>query len=175
MVQGKRYRAALLAALTATGAGVAVVLPSLASTSTAAAAGCQTGSAASGWTCWRDGGTCPGIGYQVAGFQSLVNDVSQWLTYKPTDPQNNLAAFAHVYNFNPCSNTSCYDSQMGPVAAQVPFALTEIGENDCAHGFIDTLMSWTDTRGVGYLGWTWNTWPCNSGQGLKDRLALVSN
>jgi hypothetical protein len=169
-----------------------------------------TGSATSGWTCWRDGGTCPGIGYQVAGFQSLVNsvratgatniimigglaysnDLTQWLTYKPSDPLNNLAAFAHVYNFNTCANTSCYDTQFGPVAAQIPLSLTEIGENDCAHGFIDTLMSWADARGVGYLGWTWNTWPCTSGpalitdyngtptafgQGLKDRLATVSN
>jgi hypothetical protein len=72
----------------------------------------------------------------------------------------------------------------------VPFSLTEIGENDCAHGFIDTLMNWADSRGVGYLGWTWNNWPCTSGpalitdyngtptafgQGLKDHLAAVSN
>ncbi|HYQ66482.1 cellulase family glycosylhydrolase [Actinophytocola sp.] len=28
-----------------------------------------------GWTCFRDGGTCPGIGHQVAGFQSLVDAV----------------------------------------------------------------------------------------------------
>jgi hypothetical protein len=146
----------------------------------------------------------------VAGFQSLVNavrgtgatnvvmigglaysnDLTQWLAFKPSDPLNNLAAFGHVYNFNTCSNTSCYDSQMAPVAAQVPLSLTEIGENDCAHGFVDTLMSWADAHGVGYLGWTWNTWPCNSGpalitdyngtptafgQGLRDHLTTVSN
>jgi endoglucanase len=169
-----------------------------------------TGSATSGWTCWRDGGTCAGIPYQVAGFQSLVNavratgatnvimigglaysnDLTQWLAFKPSDPLNNLAAFAHVYNFNTCSNTSCYDSQLAPVAAQVPLSLTEIGENDCGHSFIDTLMNWADTKGIGYLGWTWNTWPCNSGpalisdyngtatafgQGLKTKLAAVSN
>ncbi len=169
-----------------------------------------TGSETSGWTCWRDGGTCPGIGYQVAGFQSLVNavratgatnviligglaysnDLTQWLAFKPSDPLNNLAAFGHVYNFNSCANTPCYDSQLAPVAAQVPLSLTEIGENDCAHGFVDTLMSWADAHGVGYLGWTWNTWPCTSGpalitdyngtptaygQGLKDHLATVSN
>jgi endoglucanase len=169
-----------------------------------------TGDAASGWTCWRDGGTCNGIGYEVAGFQSLVdavrgtgatnvvmigglaysNDVSQWLDYKPKDPLNNLMAFAHVYNFNTCSDTSCYDSTFAKVAAQVPFALTEIGENDCAHSFVDTLMDWADTSGIGYLGWTWNTWNCGTGpalisdydgtptsfgQGIKDHLAKVSN
>ncbi|MGC9664982.1 cellulose binding domain-containing protein [Planosporangium sp. 12N6] len=169
-----------------------------------------TGDTTSGWKCWRDGGTCPGISYQVAGFQRLVdtvratgatnvimigglaysNDLTQWLQYKPTDSRNNLAAFAHIYNFNSCANTSCWDSQLGPVAAQVPLTLTEIGENDCAHSFIDTLMNWADAHSVGYLGWTWNTWNCSSGpslisgyngtatafgQGLKDRLAKVSS
>ena len=169
-----------------------------------------TGDETSGWKCWRDGGTCTGIPYQVAGFQSLntavratgatnvvmigglaySNNVAQWLTYKPADPKNNLAAFSHVYNFNTCANPSCYDGQMAPVAAQVPFSLTEIGENDCGHSFIDTLMNWADSHAVGYLGWTWNTWDCSSGpslisnydgtatafgQGLKNRLASVSN
>jgi endoglucanase len=163
-----------------------------------------------GWTCWRDGGTCPGISYQVAGFQGLVNtvratgatniimlgglaysnDLTQWLQFKPTDPANNLVAFAHIYNFNTCSITSCYDSQLAPVAAQVPLTLSEIGENDCAHGFVDTLMNWADSRGVGYLGWTWNNWDCSSGPalitdytgtataygiGLRNHLAAVSN
>ena len=169
-----------------------------------------TGSDATGWACWRDGGTCAGIGYQVAGFQTLVNSVratgatnvimigglaysnnlSSWLTYKPTDSLNNLAAFVHVYNFNTCASTSCWDSQVAPVAQTVPLTFTEIGENDCAHGFVDGLMNWADTHGIGYLGWTWNTWDCSSGpslisdytgtataygQGLKARLATVSN
>jgi endoglucanase len=72
----------------------------------------------------------------------------------------------------------------------VPLTFTEIGENDCAHGFVDTLMNWADQHGVGYLGWTWNTWDCSTGpslisnfdgtataygQGLKTHLASVSN
>jgi endoglucanase len=169
-----------------------------------------TGDATSGWKCWRDGGTCAGIPYPVAGFQGLVNsvratgatnviligglasatDLRQWLTYKPSDPLNNLAAFAHIYNFNTCANTSCWNSQLAPVAAAVPLTLSEIGENDCAHGFVDGLMDWADSHAVGYLGWTWNNWDCSSGpslitdyngtataygQGLKDRLARVSN
>jgi hypothetical protein len=139
-----------------------------------------------GWTCWRDGGTCPGIGYQVAGFQSLVNsvratgntnvillgglafsnDLTQWLQFKPTDPTGNLAAFAHIYNFNTCSSTSCFDSQLAPVAAAVPLTLSEIGENDCASAFINTVMTWADSHAVGYLGWTWNNWDCSSGPSL---------
>jgi endoglucanase len=138
------------------------------------------------WRCWRDGGSCFGIGYQVAGFQTLVNtvratgatnvillggltyanDVRQWLRYRPTDPTGNLAAAAHVYNFNACNNVSCYDSQLAPVAAVVPLTITEIGQDGCAHGFIDTLMTWADAHGVGYLGWTWNTWDCAKGPAL---------
>jgi hypothetical protein len=138
-----------------------------------------TGDATSGWTCWRDGGTCAGIGYQVAGFQSLVNavratgntnviliggiaysnDLTGWLQYKPTDPTGNLAADAHIYNFNTCSSTSCLDSQLAPVATSVPLTFDEIGENDCGPSFIaSTVMPWADAHGVGYAAWVWDTW-----------------
>ena len=138
------------------------------------------------WQCWRDGGSCPGIGYEVAGMQDLVdsvrgtgatnlilaggiaysNDLSQWLTYKPADPAGNLAAAWHVYNFNTCANERCWNSTLAPVAAQVPLVAGEIGENTCAHGFIDQVMKWFDDRGLSYLGWTWNTWDCSSGPSL---------
>ncbi|WP_405728313.1 cellulase family glycosylhydrolase [Streptomyces sp. NBC_00028] len=138
------------------------------------------------WQCWRDGGTCSGIGYEVAGMQDLVdavrgtgaknlilaggiaysNDLSQWLTYKPTDPAGNLAAAWHVYNFNTCSNESCWNSTLAPVAAQVPLVAGEIGENTCGHSFVDQVMKWFDDRGLSYLGWTWNTWDCSSGPSL---------
>src|SRR2546421_635582 len=69
------------------------------------------------WTCWRDGGTCPGVSFQVAGMQTLLNAVratgatnvvalggvgyanslSRWVAYKPADPLNNLMAAWHVY------------------------------------------------------------------------------
>lgn len=138
------------------------------------------------WECWRDGGTCSGIGYEVAGMQDLVdsirgtgatnpilvgglaysNDLSQWLTYKPSDPAGNLAAAWHVYNFNSCSTESCWNSTLAPVVAQVPLVAGEIGENTCTHGFVDQVMTWFDDRGLSYLGWTWNTWDCSSGPSL---------
>ncbi|WP_055638969.1 glycoside hydrolase family 5 protein, partial [Streptomyces griseoruber] len=138
------------------------------------------------WQCWRDGGTCPGIGYEVAGMQDLVdsirstgarnvilagglaysNDLSQWLTYKPTDPAGNLAAAYHVYNFNSCASESCWNSTLAPVAAQVPLVAGEIGENTCSHAFVDQVMKWFDDRDLSYLGWTWNTWDCSSGPSL---------
>jgi hypothetical protein len=142
-------------------------------------------SAANEWTCWRDGGTCGGITYQVAGMQTLVNsvratgatnvimlgglawsnDLSQWLTYKPTDSTGNLVASWHVYNFNSCSNTSCWDTNIGTLAKQVPVVAGEIGQNSCAHDFIDQVMNWADTNGVGYLAWTWNPWGVCSSSG----------
>ncbi|WP_329112537.1 cellulase family glycosylhydrolase [Streptomyces sp. NBC_01353] len=145
-----------------------------------------TSTTAQAWSCWRDGGTCPGIGYEVAGMQDLLdavratgarnlvlvpgiaysNDLSQWLSHRPTDTAGNLAAAWHVYNFNTCSNETCWDSTLAPVAAQVPLVAGEIGENTCGHGFIDRVMKWFDDRGLSYLGWTWNTWNCSSGPAL---------
>ncbi|MFF3166841.1 cellulose binding domain-containing protein [Streptomyces sp. NPDC003273] len=145
-----------------------------------------TTGATDAWKCWRDGGTCPGISYEVAGMQDLVdsvrgtgaknvvmagglaysNDLSQWLTYRPNDPAGNLAAAYHVYNFNTCSSESCWNSTLAPVAAQVPLIAGEIGENTCSHGFTDQVMKWFDDRNLSYLGWTWNTWDCSSGPSL---------
>ncbi|MDO0924873.1 cellulose binding domain-containing protein [Streptomyces sp. TG1A-8] len=143
-------------------------------------------SATDAWTCWRDGGTCPGIPYEVAGMQDLVdavrgagaknvimagglaysNDLSQWPAYRPADPAGNLAAAYHVYNFNTCASESCWNSTLAPVAAQVPLVAGEVGENTCSHGFTDRVMQWFDDRNLSYLGWTWNTWDCSSGPSL---------
>ncbi|GGS09316.1 hypothetical protein GCM10010252_55640 [Streptomyces aureoverticillatus] len=138
------------------------------------------------WACWRDGGSCPGIGYEVAGMQDLVdtvraigaknlvlvpgvaysNDLSRWLEHAPTDPAGNLAAAWHVYNFNTCSTEDCWNRTLAPVAAKVPLVAGEIGENTCAHAFVDRVMTWFDERALSYLGWTWNTWNCSSGPAL---------
>jgi endoglucanase len=146
-----------------------------------------TGNTATGWQCWLSGGTCSGIGYQVAGMQSMVNavrstgasnvimlggeeysnDLTSWLANKPTDPDGNLVASWHSYNFNTCSSQSCWTSQVAPVAASVPVVAGEIGENDCASGYITPLMNWLDSEHIGYLAWAWNAdFACSSGPGL---------
>jgi endoglucanase len=146
-----------------------------------------TGSESAGWQCWRSGGTCSGIGYQVAGMQSLVNavrstgatnvlmlgglawsnDLTQWLANKPHDPDHNLVASWHSYNFNTCSNKACWKSQVQPVIDRVPVIAGEIGENDCADGYVRPLMRWLDVRFTSYLAWAWNAdFNCNSGPGL---------
>lgn len=163
-----------------------------------------------GWLCWRDG-VCPDIDYAVAGMQTLVtvvrdtgatniimlgglsysNALSQWLTYKPIDPADNLVASWHSYNFNACSNIYCWENRLAPVMEQVPVVVGEIGENDCAHGYIDKLMDWLDAHNASYLAWTWNAWsnacasgptlitdydgtPTSYGKGFKDHLARLA-
>jgi hypothetical protein len=128
--------------------------------------------------------------YQAAGMQEIVNAVratgstniillggvefagslSQWLTYKPTDPTGNLVADWHVYDGNTCTPfPSCWDSALGGTQNVVPVVALEIGEYDCQHAFIDQLMPYLDARGIGYLGWTWDAgggWQCGSGPTL---------
>ncbi|HUB42724.1 MAG TPA: cellulase family glycosylhydrolase [Streptosporangiaceae bacterium] len=142
---------------------------------------------AEGWQCWLNGGTCAGISYPVAGMQDMVdavratgannilmlgglewsNDLDGWLSHMPTDPDNNLAASWHSYNFNACSTASCWNSQIAPVAAKVPLIAGEIGENDCADGYVTPLMKWLTSKGANFLAWTWNTdFNCATGPGL---------
>jgi len=138
------------------------------------------------WNCWRNGVDCQNINYAVAGMQSLVtavrsagssnvlmlggleysNSLTQWLSYLPNDTQHGLVASWHSYNFNLCNNQGCWEKNIASVAAKHPVIIGEMGENDCNHGYVDQLMTWADTKGVHYLGWTWNTWNCGDGPAL---------
>ncbi|MFN8073892.1 MAG: cellulase family glycosylhydrolase [Kineosporiaceae bacterium] len=142
-----------------------------------------------GWTCWRDGGMCPGLGYEAAGMQSLVdavrgtgatnvimlgglewaNNLRSWLQYKPTDPKNNLAASWHSYSFNACKTAACWDEQIAPVAQQVPVIMGEFGQDDCGFTYMGDVLKWADAHGLSHLAWTWNPWGCSTGAVLiKD-------
>ncbi|MGP3968090.1 glycoside hydrolase family 5 protein [Streptomyces sp. 6N223] len=143
---------------------------------------------AAAWTCLRDGGTCAGIEYEVAGMQDLVdavrdtgatnvlmvgglewtNNLTQWLDYAPDDPLENLVASWHSYNFNACVTPSCWDDQIGAVAAEVPVQVGEFGQDTCAHDYVDQVMEWADANGVGYTAWTWNPWGCSGGNVLIE-------
>jgi endoglucanase len=147
-----------------------------------------TGSTTTGWECWEEGGTCPGISYQVAGMQEMINavrstgatnvimlggeeyanDLTDWLEYEPTDPDNNLVASWHSYNFNTCNTQSCWTSEVAPVIAAVPVVAGEIGENDCAGDYIDPLTAWLESENTSFLAWTWDDWAndCSSGPTL---------
>ena len=140
-----------------------------------------------GWQCWETGSPCTGINYPVAGMQQMVtavrnagannvimlggeefsNDLTEWLQFEPTDPDHNLVASWHSYNFNTCSNQSCWTSQVAPVIAQVPVIAGEIGENDCSGSYINPLTTWLESEKASFLAWAWNAdFPCSSGPGL---------
>jgi hypothetical protein len=99
---------------------------------------------------------------QVPGIQ-YANTMDQFLTYAPSDPNNNLMGVVDLYpNGNICNSTSCYNSQYAPVIAKYPFLAGEFGESvdgsDCATTAVDTAMAWFDQHGAGYSAWSWDTW-----------------
>ena len=131
----------------------------------------------------------PASRYPVAGMQQMVNAVrstgannvlmlggeeySNDLTqlaaaYEPTDPDHNLVASWHSYNFNTCSTQSCWTVAGRAGHRAVPVIAGEIGENDCA----GTLHQPADDAGwsrqnTSYLAWAWNAdFNCSSGPGL---------
>lgn len=133
------------------------------------------------WTCWKLGGTCPGITYKAAGMQQLVNTVrktgatnvimlggigyasvlDQWSAYAPADPLHQLAASFHAYSFGGCTTTACWNANLADIG-NVPLVTGEMG----FEGFIDSYIAWANTVGVSYLAWTWDTWGCSAGQAL---------
>ena len=102
----------------------------------------------------------------MVGGLTWTNDLTEWLTYKPTDPPATSWRPGTRTTSTPASTESCWDSQIGTVAAQVPVVAGEIGQNTCAHDYIDQVMAWADAHGVGYLAWTWNPWGCSPGNVL---------
>ena len=133
------------------------------------------------WECWRDGCVeCSDWGcsqtYEAVGMQALVdairstgsehlillggvqysNDLSDWLDYRPEDPEDNLAPAWHVYQYNACSNAGCWDSVPLALSEQVPIVVTELGQSDCEGDFVAELIGWLEQRSLGYLAWSWN-------------------
>jgi hypothetical protein len=141
------------------------------------------------WTCWRDGGPCPGVSYPAAGMQELVNVVrgqgahnvitlagigfasvfDQWGAYEPTDPDGQLVADFHNYSFGGCTTPACWDTIPGDLngapllTGEMGFAVPAPGQ---LNGYIESYMPWADAHGIGYLAWTWDTWGCDKVQAL---------
>ena len=136
---------------------------------------------AAAWACLKNGGTCPGVSFPVAGMQTLVNAVratgstnivmvpgvqyanvlDQWLANKPTDSSGNLVASWHSYASQICNKQSCWDSMVKPVLQSAPVIAGEIGEADCADTYVTPLMTYLDTNGGNYLAWAWDTYSCS--------------
>jgi endoglucanase len=146
------------------------------------------GNESEGWQCWLRGGHCTGISYRVAGMQSLVNavrstgadnvimlgglawanDLTRWLSYVPADPDHDLVASWHSYNFNVCDIRSCWTSQVAPVMARVPVIAGEIGNRGCNGTYIQGVAAWLGSQSSGYLAWAWDVarGSCAGGSGL---------
>ena len=105
----------------------------------------------------------------MVGGLAWSSDLSGWLASAPLDPERQLVASFHLYNFSACHVRACWNATVARVARTVPVVTGELAENDCRHGFIDRYMRWADVHHVSYLGWTWDTWNCRSGPALiKD-------
>ena len=146
------------------------------------------------WGCWLHGcRVAAGSGwpaYQTAGMQTLVDAVRStgatqplllgglqysseldgWASHLPHDPLHQLIAAQHNYGgLSPC-DAGC----LGAVVAtqrRYPVLMSELGETDCADGYIDRMMAWADAHGIGYLGWAWDAtspggWSCSGGPSL---------
>jgi endoglucanase len=100
------------------------------------------------------------------------NNLSGWLAHKPNDSQ--LVASWHNYQGqSPCGNTtSCWNSEVASVAAQVPVVTSEFGETDGGASFMSTFMAWADSNGIGYLPWAW--WDATGVTGDNALYALYS-
>ena len=151
-----------------------------------------------GWSCWLHGCVVPAgsVGgaswpaYRTAGMQALVNAVRStgatqplllggleyssrldgWSSHVPNDPLRQLIAAQHNYGgLSPC-DSSCQGA-ITSIHARYPVLISELGETDCAHGYIDRMMAFADSHGIGYLGWAWDAtsrggWTCGGGPSL---------
>jgi hypothetical protein len=136
---------------------------------------------AAAWTCWRDGGACPGVPFAAAGMQELVDviratgapnvivltglnygsQLDGWLQYRPVDPLNQLVAGWHSYGDGlDCQVQACWSTVLADVLTHAPILATEIGQFDCRHDYIDRVMAFLDARGQGYLAWAWGPYDC---------------
>jgi hypothetical protein len=172
------------------------------------------------WNCWLNGCTLTsmyppppkvGVRFLAAGLQSLVNvirsqaatqpillggidynaDLSQILSHLPKDPQHQLVASAHVYDFAEGSGIDAmFTTQLEPIAAQLPVILGELGEQYCDSGtaaytsHVLALVNGELPRGnmFGVLGWTWNAktaastgWQCPTGPNGEGGPLLIRN
>ncbi len=154
------------------------------------------------WNCWRNGCALDSIyggRFQAAGLQSLVNvirstsatqpillgglnynsDLSQLLAYLPNDPQNQLIASAHIYDFAEAGATNAFfTTQLEPIAQHLPVILGELGERNCDSGtaaYTSAVLARVNGETAqghvfGAVGWAWNAatststgWHCPTG------------
>lgn len=111
----------------------------------------------------------------IAGIQS-AQTITQYQGNKntspsgfiPIDPLKNLAVAMHQYNRAACSDVQCWESTVAPVAKVYPIITGEFGDTDCTADYTKVLLPWLDSKGISYVGWTWDTWPNSCEALIKD-------
>jgi endoglucanase len=140
------------------------------------------------WDCWLNGGctvasrpSCATGNFKSVGMQALINairknamfqpilvdclnyssDCSQFITNMPSDPSGKIVGDIHLYNtgwtVRDFANKVNYFVRDG-----TPVLIGELGEYDCAHGFIDSIMAVADAYNppIGYFGFSWYVRDC---------------
>ncbi len=155
-----------------------------------------------GWSCWLRGCRIPANreygpkpAYRAAGMQQLVDavrstgarqplmlgglswslDLSGWVTHVPHDPDHQLLASEHNYGgLAPCMS-GCQAAILA-THRHYPVVIGELGETDCAHGYLDAMLPFADAHRISYLGWAWDAgqyWTCRGGPSLIENYAGV--
>lgn len=126
------------------------------------------------WRCWAQGcGEYAGMDRLVATVRSTgarnvillaglgwAADNSEWLQHEPRDPLHQLAATFHVYRGHSlCTEESCWNQTLLPIAAKVPLVNDEFGEMECGApssiAWLNKWMSYASAHGFSMLAWSW--------------------
>lgn len=110
----------------------------------------------------------------LCGGVSYSNVLMSFPSHIPVDPISQLGAAWHVYSFNiyadPSPGTSTAN-MLAAVSANVPLAITEVGDTDGAGAtgsFVKKILTFADSTGYSYFGWTWNDWGQSSNDLILD-------
>jgi len=119
----------------------------------------------------------------LVGAPSWSQDLSKWITYKPDDPLNQLAAAWHAYPESgkvgsaeasvPKLGTQAYSWAQSVLDAGIAVVITETGDHNAPGTtdapFVSKLLPWAEKSGASYLGWTWNLWNHHDNVLIKDK------
>jgi endoglucanase len=125
----------------------------------------------------------------LAGAPSWSQDLSQWVSYQPSDPLNQLAAVWHAY---PDSGTvgapGASVPKLGPdaykwaervLSAGMPLVISETGDHNATGTagapFVSKVLPWADRHGVSYFGWAWDVWKHPDNVLIKDAAGTATD
>jgi mannan endo-1,4-beta-mannosidase len=119
----------------------------------------------------------PAFGQIVQNNATRTSDISTWLANAASllqaDPQHNVLFSVHMYGQYPAATPSDVDQVLGSagVGTTIPLIVGEFGwqQNGATVAYTE-VMSQCQSKGIGYLGWSWfgNASSTQGGQGLQS-------